>query len=230
MNQMPSDSRQENRNIKPIIVIGAGGLGREVKWLICRINQIENTWSIYGFVDDNIPAGTLIDGSVVLGPIKSLWNYPSTVYVVCAIANSQIRKKIISSLKCTDNICYPNLIDPSVIMSEDIRIGHGNIICAYTSMTIHVTIGHFNIINPQCAIGHDVLMNDFITVYPSASIAGSVEIESECELGTGMVIIQGKKIRKNSIIGAGSVVIHEIPPNCTAVGCPAHPIKFRKES
>lgn len=230
MNLTRSDSGQETTNIRPIVVIGAGGLGREVKWLIHRINKIENTWSFHGFVDDNIPSGTLIDGSVVLGPIKSLLDCDSDVYVVCAIADTQIRKKIITSLKDSEHIRYPNLIDPSVIMSEDINIGHGNIICAFTSMTVHVTLGHFNIINPHCAIGHDVLMRNFITIYPSGCVAGSVEIESECELGSGMVIIQGKMIKRNSIIGAGSVVIHNIPPNCTAVGCPARPIKFREES
>ena len=44
--------------------------------------------------------------------------------------------------------------------------------------------------------------------------------------GTGTNIIQGKKIGEHSIIGAGSVVVRDIPARCTAVGAPAMPIKF----
>lgn len=48
----------------------------------------------------------------------------------------------------------------------------------------------------------------------------------ECsKFGTGMQIIQGKNIGTESIIGAGAVVIRDIPDRCTAVGSPAKVIK-----
>ena len=46
------------------------------------------------------------------------------------------------------------------------------------------------------------------------------------EIGTGTQIIQGKNVGKESIVGAGAVVVRDIPEKCTAVGCPAKPIKF----
>lgn len=39
--------------MKDIVIIGAGGFGREVAWLIEDINRIKQTWNIIGFVDDN---------------------------------------------------------------------------------------------------------------------------------------------------------------------------------
>ena len=39
--------------MKDIVIIGAGGFGREVAWLIEDINKVNNEWNIVGFVDDN---------------------------------------------------------------------------------------------------------------------------------------------------------------------------------
>ena len=48
------------------------------------------------------------------------------------------------------------------------------------------------------------------------------------ELGTGMQIIQGKTVGEYSIVGAGAVVVRDIPSNCTAVGSPVKPIKYNQ--
>lgn len=58
------------------------------------------------------------------------------------------------------------------------------------------------------------------------NISGNVDIGECAEMGTGMQIIQGKKIGAGSIVGAGAVVVKDIPENCTAVGSPAKPIKY----
>jgi acetyltransferase-like isoleucine patch superfamily enzyme len=51
----------------------------------------------------------------------------------------------------------------------------------------------------------------------------------ECvEMGTGSQIIQGLRVGEGTIVGAGAVVIKELPRECTAVGSPAKPIKFQK--
>ena len=40
--------------MKDIVIIGSGGLAKEVVFLIEEINKIENKWKILGFIDDNI--------------------------------------------------------------------------------------------------------------------------------------------------------------------------------
>ena len=39
--------------MKDIVIIGAGGIGREVAWIIEEINEVNSTWNIVGFVDEN---------------------------------------------------------------------------------------------------------------------------------------------------------------------------------
>ncbi|MEG1887748.1 MAG: transferase, partial [Oscillospiraceae bacterium] len=63
-------------------------------------------------------------------------------------------------------------------------------------------------------------------IYPSVNISGNVHIGSVSEIGTGSNVIQHMKIGENTIVGAGSVVVKDIPANCTAVGAPAKAIKF----
>ena len=66
---------------------------------------------------------------------------------------------------------------------------------------------------------------------PNLSIPqGDVEIKEGVYLGTGVITIQNISIGKYSVIGAGAVVTKDIPDNCVAVGIPARPVKFFKNS
>ncbi len=213
--------------MKDLIIIGASGFGREVAWLVERINKIEPTWNILGFVDDNQAIhGTVINSYTVLGGCECLTEYPDA-YVVCAVGAAKVREKIINKItSLSSNVQFATLIDPSVEKSDFVCIGEGSIICAHTLITVNVEIGKHVIINLDCTIGHDAVLQDFVTVYPSVNVSGNTNIGQHTELGTGMQIIQGISIGADTIIGAGAVVTKDIPANCTAVGTPAKPIKF----
>lgn len=209
--------------MKKLIIIGAGGFGREVAWLVERINKQNPSWNILGFIDDNGEfKGREINGYKVLGGCETIKEYPNA-YVVCAVGASKVRKKIIDKIgKCN----FATLIDPSVELSDFVRIGEGSIICANTIITVNIEIGSHVIINLDCTIGHDAVLNDFVTLYPNVNVSGMTVTGTCCEVGTGTQIIQGKRIGDYSIIGAGAVVVKDIPSKCTAVGSPAKPIKF----
>lgn len=213
--------------MKDLIIVGAGGFGREVAWLVERINTVANTWNLLGFVDDNTELqGAILNNYPVMGNVDLLTNYPDS-YVVCAVGASKTREKIVHTIKEKNpNIRFATLIDPSVEMSQYVSIGEGTVICAHTIITVNISILEHVIINLDCTIGHDAVLEPFVTVYPSANISGMTRIGYGAELGTGMQIIQGKQIGTHSIIGAGAVVVKDIPANCTAVGSPAKPIKF----
>lgn len=214
----------EGKIMEQIVIIGAGGFGREVAWLIEEINRTEKKWDILGFVDENPNIkGSTINGYKVVGDIE--WLRDQDIYAVCAVGDPGAKKSIIERLKDT-KIKYPVLIHPSVIMSNLINIGEGSIICAGSILTVNIEIGKHVIINLDCTIGHDAVIKEYSTILPSVNVSGYVNIESCTSIGTGTQIIQGLKINKNTTIGAGSVVVKDLPANCTAVGIPAKPIKF----
>ena len=81
--------------------------------------------------------------------------------------------------------------------------------------------------NLDCTIGHDAIINDYSTILPSVNVSGAVTIGECVSVGTGSAIIQGLSIGDNTVIGAGSVVVKDIPENTVAVGVPAKVIKVR---
>ena len=213
--------------MKDLIIFGASGFGREVAWTVERINKSNPTWKLLGFMDDDESIqGTEINGYKVLGKTADIVNYPDAFFI-CAVGSSKVREKIVEKLKkINPNIKFGTIIDPSVDMSEFVSIGEGTIICAHTIITVNISIGEHVIINLDCTIGHDAVLNDFVTLYPSVNVSGITNIGYAVELGTGMQIIQGKSIGEYSIVGAGSIVVRDIPDKCTAVGSPAKPIKY----
>ena len=209
--------------MKDLYIIGAGGFGREVAWLVERINEKGPTWNIKGFIDDNeLLWGTMEDDYKVVGGCEYLKTL-GDVYAVCAVGSARIRKIIIEEFKETE-VKFATVIDPSVITSKRVEIGEGTIICAGTILTVDIKIGNHVIINLDCTFGHDDIIEDFVTVYPSVNVSGNVVVGQCSELGTGMQIIQGKKVTANTIIGAGAVVVRDCLESGTYVGAPAKKI------
>ena len=187
-----------------IVIVGASGFGREVAWLI----ENSDKWNVKGFVDDNEDLEhKSVNDYPVLGTIDFLLNVNEKTNVVVAIGNPRIRKKIVERLQINKNISFPNII------------------CKGSILTTNLEIGNFNHINLNCTVGHDVQFHDYITVYPGVNISGNVRINDCVEIGTGTKIIQGKEIVKETVIGAGSVVVKDIVENGTYIGVPAKQMK-----
>lgn len=204
-----------------IIIIGAGGFGREVWWLIERINKQNKIFNILGFIDDFKEVNTeIIDGLKVLSNVNNIGQFEDNTNIVIAIANTKARKEIVQKIKSIKNFKFPNIIDPTAIIDDKLILGEGNVVCAGVVATVDIQINNFNIIDVNTTIGHDAVIKDFITFYPNVNLSGATIVNDGVEIGTGTQIIQGKKIGENSIVGAGSVVIRDIPDNVTAVGVP----------
>ena len=213
--------------MKDLIIFGASGFGREVAWVVEKVNKVSPTWNLLGFMDDaDHIQGTEINGHRILGKTADIGKYPDAYFVV-AVGASRTREKIVSNMKAINPfVKFATVIDPSVEMSDLVIIGEGTIICAHTIITVNIEIGSHVIINLDCTVGHDAVLHDFVTLYPSVNVSGITNIGHAVELGTGMQIIQGKTVGEYSIVGAGAVVVRDIPAKCTAVGNPAKPIKF----
>lgn len=204
--------------MKNLIIIGAGGFGREVAWLVERINAQKPTWNLLGFIDDKLDVqGKEINGYKVLGTTSDVKTFNDSFFV-CAIGCSKTRKKVVEMIS---DAKFTSLIDPSVDMSDYVEIGEGTIICAHSILTVNISIGKHCIINLDCTIGHDAVLEDYVTLYPSVNVSGNTHYGECVELGTGTQVIQGKNIGKGTIVGASAAVIRDLPEECTAVGVPA---------
>lgn len=96
--------------MKDIIIVGAGGCGREVANFIEDINKVEKTWNILGFIDDNMNA--LDEFPSKYKVIDSISNHvPGSIYYAMGIANPLVKKKIASDVRrkgCAVCINHPS--------------------------------------------------------------------------------------------------------------------------
>jgi len=104
-----------------------------------------------------------------------------------------------------------------------VNVGAGSMICAGNILTVNITIGKHVILNLDCTVGHDSVIEDYVTISPGCHLSGGTAIRRGAFLGTGVVTIENHEIGAYSKIGAGAVVINDIPEKVTAIGIPAKP-------
>lgn len=212
--------------MKDLIIIGAGSFGREVAQCVADINLDKNYWNLLGYVDDTKEKqGKIINDHLVLGNID--WLKRNTKYpfwTVCAVGNPRDKFHIINNLTCC-NMRYANLIHPSVSLNKYVELGIGNIICCNSFLSVNTKVGNHVSINPGCGIGHDSIIKDYSSLYWNVILSGNVTVNQGCEIGSKAIVIPKKTVGEWSIIGAGAVVIENIPNNTVAVGVPAKSIK-----
>lgn len=214
--------------MRKLYILGAGGFGREVAWLVDRINGTGPVWDLQGFLDDDQKKHGSLEGRYpVVGGSELLTHLCGEAWVVCAVGSAGTRKRIVERVQQCGGARFATLIDPSVLLSPSVTVGEGSVICAGTILTADITVGRHVIINLDCTVGHDARIGDYSTIYPGVHVSGCVTVGEEAELGTGSQIIQGRRIGRETVLGAGAVVVSDLPECCTAVGVPARPLKFR---
>ena len=222
---------KEAGKVKSVVVVGAGGFGREVLEIFKDHNRVSKTWNILGFIDENEELhGKMLNGYPVLGGLNWLRKHNNdNLGCVCAIGTCEPRRRVVERLQRI-GINFHNAIHPSVIMSEFVELGQDVIICAGVILTVDIKIGDHVQINLNCTIGHDVVIERYCTINPMVAINGNDHLGEGVYVGTGTTFIQGVSVGDWSAIGAGAVVIDDIPENVIAVGVPAKVTKKRDPS
>ena len=205
--------------MKRIVIVGAGGMGRETAWLIEEINGIKNEWEILGFiVDDDQFKGKMINGYTVLGDTNYLKTLSEDIFVIVAIGNGKIRENVVKKI---GNKKYATLIHPNVNIAKSSKIEEGCIICSGALISVDTKISKHCIINFNSIIAHDAILEDFVTIHVNVNISGTVKIGKYSIIGSGTSIHQKKVIGENCIVGIGSSVIKNVKNGKTALGVPA---------
>jgi len=215
---------------KPLVIFGAGSLGREILIMLHQINKAIPQWQILGFHDDDFNTPKKVQDYPYLGTSKDLQQYNKPVAVLIAVGNPVQKKEIRSKLDMP-HLTFPPLIH-STVSNEAFQhntIGEGTILCQGTILTTNIKLGRQVLLNLGCTIGHDTIIHDYCALMPQANISGNVVLEQGVYVGANATVLPGIRIGQNSIIGAGAVVTHHISPHCTAVGVPARIIKHHAE-
>jgi sugar O-acyltransferase (sialic acid O-acetyltransferase NeuD family) len=206
---------------KPILIYGAGGLGREILSLLRNLED----WEVKGFIDDRVPGSKVISGVNVLGGREVLPALSDAVHLVVAIGDPLIKAGVIQQLHFP-NLHFPTLIHPSAIIQDpdSVRIGEGTIVAAGAILTTDIKLGNHVLLNLNATIGHDVTIGNFSSIMPGVNVAGEVTIGQSVLIGAGASIFNRIAIGDKSKVGMGAVVIKDVAALQTVIGVPAKPV------
>lgn len=205
---------------QPLLIYGAGGLGREVLSLLSDNAQ----WEPVGFIDDGLPKGSVVKGIKVLGGVETVNMSKEKIALVLAIGDPVAKASIRSGISNV-YVHFPVLRHSSVILQDagSIQIGEGSILTAGVIITTDVTLGRHVLINLNTTIGHSTHVGNYTSIMPGVNVAGDVKIEEGVFIGAGANIINEVTLGQRCKIGMGAAVIQDVQAGVTVVGVPAKP-------
>lgn len=206
--------------MKHLIIIGAGGMGRQVLSFAKSCNEYGKEYDIKGFLDDNPHA------------MEGFPDYPP---VLGAVDGYEIEKDdiffnsigdVVSKKLCINKILkkggeFISLIHPSAIISEGTKIGKGCMISSFVGVGTETTIGDFCLIQSKATIGHDVHIDDFARIDCNVVLIAGVNVGKDVCIHTSSVINHDVSLGEGSTVGALSFVIRNVKPGQTVFGNPA---------
>ena len=129
-------------------------------------------------------------------------------YVVVAIANCTVKKKIVERLE--GKFDFATIIYPTVKVSKYIEIGKGSIIYPGVILTVNTKIGNHVLLSGNCGIGHDTVIGDYSSVLWGSNFSGYDNVGESCFIGVGTKVIQGINISDGNRISAGMTVTEDV--------------------
>lgn len=212
--------------MRDIVVYGAGGLAREVAFLLRRINVVKQTWNFIGYVvTDRNHIGEKDSVDEIVGDESWLLERKDTSV---AIGIGTPHHRVAIAQRLSERIAddrFPVLVDPSAVLDESSCILEpGATITAGSILTVNIRLRRFAFINLDCTIGHEAEIGPGSVLNPSVNISGGVKLGSGVLVGTGAQILQYISVGDGATVGAGAVVTKDVAAGVTAVGIPAKPL------
>jgi acetyltransferase EpsM len=214
---MPPQGRKAMR----IAIVGAGGHGRVA--LDCL-----RVWSgddlDVAFFDDRWTKVREVDGIAVLGPLNALFEAREWDLVFVAVGDNATRRRIAEDL-VRHGRRLATILHPHTAISPRATIGEGTIAVAGSVVNAGARVGRCVILNTLSSVGHDCVVEDFAQIAPGVNLGGGAVIESGAFLGIGAKVVPLARVGAWSVVGAGSVVLGDLPPRAFCYGTPARAVR-----
>lgn len=209
-----------NHKRSRVIVWGAGGHGK----VIVDALLASESCDVVGILDDDpAKAGTRLLGIAVLhspGGLRSLLNILDFDGVAIGIGDNYVRdKKFRESGLC--GLAPMNVIHPNAHLSRFVELGVGVTILAGAVINPGTVIEDNVCVNTSASVDHDNHLERGCHVFPNATLTGGVRVGQFAYVGSGAVVAPNLIIHKYSQVGAGAIVLKDVPEGVVVAGSPA---------
>ncbi len=201
-----------------LLIVGNGGHGKVV-FECARANGIDKIAFLVNYDSaDVLGVKCINENKCSIDELRR--EYP---YIIVALGNNAVRlEKSLAYEK--EGFLLKTLIHPTALVSSATKIQAGSVILPFATVNTCATIGKACIINTAAIVEHDCKLKDGVHISPNATLGGTVSVGRNSWVCLGASIKNAISIGENCIIGAGAVVIRDIPDNQTVVGVPTHTI------
>ncbi len=205
--------------MKKLHIVGAGGFGRELHAWARQHPDHGQAWSIAGFLDDN-PAA--LAGFGDFAPVRPLTGHrPAADEVfLCGLGLPPQKEQLVPPLLAA-GARFLTFVHPRALVGERVRLGVGVVLCPGAIVSADVELGDFAMVNLHATIGHDARLGAWCTLSAHGDVTGRVQVADGVFMGSRVSIIPGRKVGARAVLGAGAVVIADVPAGVTVVGNPA---------
>lgn len=204
-----------------VLIIGAGGLGREVYQYSLDILS-PSRYEVAGYLDDSPEAvmrqSVTLEAPIV-GPIKNHVPLSDHRYIM-AIGEPSVRAQVAESLRAS-GAEFLTLVHPLAYISANATIGYGCIIAPFVTIGAGSAIQEFSHLHFYASAAHDTNIGSYASLSPYAVVNGQAVIETGVFLGTHVTINPTRKVGAWAKVTAGSVVYRDVPAESIAAGNPA---------
>ncbi len=205
--------------MKKLFIIGAGGFGRELYAWAAQHPDHGHAWQLAGFLDDNAQALTAFGAFAPIYPLATHRVSADEVFL-CGLGLPAVKEKLLTPL-LQQGAAFINFIHPKATLGARVKLGQGVILCPGAVVSVDVDLGDFVMINLNSTVGHDAKIGAWTTLSAHCDVTGFVEVGPRVFMGSRVSIIPTKKIGEGATLGAGSVIIRDVPPHVTMIGNPA---------
>lgn len=205
-----------------LIIVGAGGFGREMFGAAREAVGYGTAFDIKGFLDARAEALAGFAGyPPIVGSPEDYVPQPGDVFIT-ALGSIAARRACASRLEARGAKFVP-IIHRTAFCGPNVKVGAGSFLAPFTALTADVTVGRHCCVFHGTSIGHDTVLGDYAHVYAQCAIGGAVTIGEGAVVYPGASIVPRRTIGARAVVGLGAAVVLNVPSGVTVVGNPARP-------